>query len=69
MYTPKELEQYRRDFEQWEETTLKETLAHHPERREEFITTSSAPVGRLYELSLLRTVHHISQELLQAFRP
>jgi methylmalonyl-CoA mutase, N-terminal domain len=32
----------------WEATTLKETLAHLPERREEFITTSSTPIERLY---------------------
>ncbi len=48
MYTPKEIEQYKQDFEHWEKTTLKETLDRHPERREEFITTSSAPVKRLY---------------------
>ena len=32
----------------WEQTTLKDTLDRHPERYEEFITTSSEPVGRLY---------------------
>jgi len=34
--------------EQWEQTTLKETLERYPERYEEFITTSSDPVKRLY---------------------
>jgi methylmalonyl-CoA mutase N-terminal domain/subunit len=34
--------------EKWEETTLQTTLARHPERTEQFITTSSAPVERLY---------------------
>ncbi|MEA2008624.1 MAG: methylmalonyl-CoA mutase family protein, partial [Chloroflexota bacterium] len=48
MYTPKEIEQYKKDLEHWKETTLKETLDSHPERREEFITTSSEPVKRLY---------------------
>ena len=32
----------------WEETTLKNTLDRHPERMEKFMTTSSAPVERLY---------------------
>jgi len=38
----------RRAFERWEQTTLKETLDQHPERYEEFLTTSSDPVDRLY---------------------
>ncbi len=32
----------------WEENTLRPTIAQKPERREEFITTSSEPVNRLY---------------------
>jgi methylmalonyl-CoA mutase N-terminal domain/subunit len=32
----------------WEESTLKDTLDRHPERMEKFMTTSSAPVNRLY---------------------
>jgi len=32
----------------WEETTVRNTLDRHPERMEKFITTSSAPVDRLY---------------------
>jgi methylmalonyl-CoA mutase N-terminal domain/subunit len=34
--------------EEWEETTLRKTLARYPERHEEFITVSSEPVKRLY---------------------
>jgi methylmalonyl-CoA mutase N-terminal domain/subunit len=34
--------------QQWQETTVRPTLAHHPERMEQFMTTSSAPVERLY---------------------
>ena len=34
--------------DRWEETTLKSTLDRHPERMEKFMTTSSAPVERLY---------------------
>jgi methylmalonyl-CoA mutase N-terminal domain/subunit len=32
----------------WEENTLKDTLDRHAERMEKFMTTSSAPVDRLY---------------------
>ncbi|MEA3199794.1 MAG: methylmalonyl-CoA mutase, N-terminal domain [Thermoplasmata archaeon] len=32
----------------WEETTLRKTLEKAPERRKEFVTTSSKPVERLY---------------------
>ena len=32
----------------WEESTLKETLAQFPERKKEFITTSSEVINRLY---------------------
>jgi methylmalonyl-CoA mutase N-terminal domain/subunit len=32
----------------WEQTTLKQTLERYPERYEEFITTSGEPVERLY---------------------
>jgi len=35
-------------LEQWEETTLQQSLARYPERMDEFITTSSAPIKRLY---------------------
>ncbi|MBC7232294.1 MAG: methylmalonyl-CoA mutase family protein [Chloroflexi bacterium] len=34
--------------EEWERTTLHDTLAKWPERYEQFITTSGAPVERLY---------------------
>ena len=32
----------------WEETTLRKSLEKAPERRKEFVTASSKPVGRLY---------------------
>ena len=35
-------------YRQWEETTLKKTLARAPESREKFITTSSEEINRLY---------------------
>jgi len=34
--------------QRWEQTTLKKTLDRHPERCEEFITTSGEPVEQLY---------------------
>src|SRR6266571_334659 len=37
-----------KELKQWEETTLRVALASHPERRKEFVTTSSRPVKRLY---------------------
>ncbi|RLC70335.1 MAG: methylmalonyl-CoA mutase, partial [Chloroflexi bacterium] len=35
-------------YQAWEQTALQETLDRHPERQEEFITTSSELVERLY---------------------
>src|SRR2546425_2386093 len=37
-----------KELRRWEETTLREALASHPERRKEFVTTSSRPVKGLY---------------------
>ncbi|MGD2158868.1 MAG: methylmalonyl-CoA mutase family protein [Anaerolineales bacterium] len=48
MYDRKKLEQLRQDVEKWEETTLHKSLSRFPERREDFITTSSEPIERLY---------------------
>ncbi|NIS14350.1 MAG: methylmalonyl-CoA mutase, partial [Thermoplasmata archaeon] len=41
-------EKVRREKERWEAETLRSQLDKHPERYEEFITTSSDVVGRLY---------------------
>jgi methylmalonyl-CoA mutase N-terminal domain/subunit len=43
-----ERDDFQQALERWEQTTLEETLDRHPERCEEFITTSGEPVGRLY---------------------
>ena len=43
-----ELEQIQEAHARWEEQTLNPTLAKMPERADEFITTSSTPVDRLY---------------------
>jgi methylmalonyl-CoA mutase, N-terminal domain len=48
MSDPNELDPLRQAQADWEANTLKKTLARAPERRAEFITTSSAPVERLY---------------------
>jgi methylmalonyl-CoA mutase N-terminal domain/subunit len=48
MYDAQELENIRQLKEKWEETTLQNSLARLPERREQFITTSSEPIKRLY---------------------
>ena len=48
MFDSKELDDIQRALEQWEETTLKQTLERFPERKREFITTSSEPIDRLY---------------------
>src|SRR5437667_3059147 len=37
-----------KELKQWEETTLRDALASHPERRKEFVTTSSRSVKGLY---------------------
>jgi methylmalonyl-CoA mutase N-terminal domain/subunit len=48
MYDKSKLEELARQRVQWEETTLQQVLTRRPERRDEFITTSSEPVERLY---------------------
>ena len=39
---------HQKAYEKWKKEILEPTLAKHPERREEFITTSSQKVDRLY---------------------
>jgi methylmalonyl-CoA mutase N-terminal domain/subunit len=43
-----ELNRIKDEAQRWESTTLKKTLDRFPERQERFVTTSSAPVERLY---------------------
>jgi methylmalonyl-CoA mutase N-terminal domain/subunit len=43
-----ELEELKRERTKWEDVTLKKALAERPERMRRFVTTSSAPVERLY---------------------
>ena len=48
MYDREMLDKLSREKEKWEETSLQQTMARFPERREAFITTSSEPVDRVY---------------------
>ncbi len=48
MPDPNDLDTLRQAQADWEANTLRKTLARAPERQDEFITTSSAPVERLY---------------------
>ncbi len=48
MYDKEKVEKIKKHKEQWEDTTLEKSMSRFPERQEEFVTTSSAPIGRLY---------------------
>lgn len=48
MFNPQELERLRFKQTEWENTCLINSLSQLPERKNEFITTSSEPVQRLY---------------------
>jgi len=48
MFDLEELKRLQQHRDAWEETTLRSTLTQHSERLEQFVTTSSAPVERLY---------------------
>jgi len=48
MYDKKQLDELKKSLEQWEETSLSKALNTLPERADEFITTSSEPINRLY---------------------
>ena len=48
MYDKKKLDELKEAVEHWEDTTLRKALSSLPERSDEFITTSSEPINRLY---------------------
>lgn len=48
MYDKKKLDELQQSLSKWEETSLKKALNQLPERADEFITTSSEPINRLY---------------------
>jgi methylmalonyl-CoA mutase N-terminal domain/subunit len=48
MYDREKMDQLRKAMEKWDQSSLQRTLERLPERQDEFITTSSEPVERLY---------------------
>ena len=48
MFDRQKLDELKRELEKWEETTLQQSMARQPERKNQFITTSSEPIERLY---------------------
>jgi methylmalonyl-CoA mutase N-terminal domain/subunit len=48
LFDRRELDALQQDLERWQQETLAPTLKRMPERRPEFVTTSSRPVQRLY---------------------
>ena len=58
MFDKGEIERIERKKAEWEETTLKRSLEQRPERRETFITTSGAPVERLYTPADIANLDH-----------
>src|SRR5512141_1764782 len=48
MYDKKKLDELSESLKRWQETSLKKAVSSLPERADEFITTSSEPINRLY---------------------
>jgi len=48
MYDKNKLNELRESLERWEKTSLQKALSSLPERADQFITTSSEPINRLY---------------------
>jgi methylmalonyl-CoA mutase N-terminal domain/subunit len=48
MYDRQKLDELQKTQKRWEEDTLNPTLSRFPERQDDFITTSSEPVERIY---------------------
>jgi methylmalonyl-CoA mutase N-terminal domain/subunit len=48
MYDKQKLNELQDQHDKWTETTLQKTLSRFPERKKEFLTTSSEPIRRLY---------------------
>jgi methylmalonyl-CoA mutase, N-terminal domain len=48
MFDRKKLDELKGLHENWEQTSLQKVLGQLPERKEDFITTSSEPINRLY---------------------
>lgn len=48
MYDRDKLKEIQNNLEKWEEITLQKNMARMPERKDDFMTTSSEPIKRLY---------------------
>jgi len=48
MFDDQDMAQLKKQLERWEHGTLGKTLSRFPERQDQFITTSSEPINRLY---------------------
>jgi methylmalonyl-CoA mutase, N-terminal domain len=48
MYDKNKLDELKKSLSKWEDSSLKKALSQLPERADEFITTSSEPINRLY---------------------
>jgi methylmalonyl-CoA mutase N-terminal domain/subunit len=48
MYDKQKIAELKDSLERWEENSLQKTIASYPERRDEFISTSSEPINRYY---------------------
>ena len=48
MYDKEKLAKLAQNRDKWEETTLHRSTSRFPERKEQFLTTSSEPIRRLY---------------------
>jgi len=48
MYDKDKLNEIREEKDKWEETTLHKSLSRFSERKDQFLTTSSHPINRLY---------------------
>ena len=48
LFDKEQLQTLRQDVDRWTSATLKKTLDRRPERQQQFISTSSVPVRRIY---------------------
>ncbi|HRN49926.1 MAG TPA: methylmalonyl-CoA mutase family protein [Anaerolineales bacterium] len=48
MYDPEKLKQLRDQVDNWEDNTLQQGSSRLPERKKQFLTTSSEPINRIY---------------------
>ena len=59
MYDRQEMDKIRQTQKEWEETTLQQSQSQMPERKPQFITTSSEPIERLYTPLDVADLHYL----------